>query len=185
MAHDLAIRATAEVKSRLGDVVYGEGDESFAEIVGRSLRSRGWRLSLAESCTGGLVSHLLTAYPASDFYVGAAVTYATSAKTRLLGVSEDTLRGHGAVSAEVTAEMAEGARRLCECDIAVAVTGVVGPEVSSPDKPVGLCFWAVSHPGGTVIRSRTFAGDRDEIQLAAAYAALDLVRRVAGGAPEP
>lgn len=185
IAHEIALRATAEVKTRLGDVVYGEGDESFAEIIGRSLRSRGFRLALAESCTGGLIAHILTAHPASDFLVGAAVTYATSAMTRLLGVSEDTLRGHGAASAEVAAEMAEGARRLCECDIAVAVTGVVSANGSSSTKPVGLCYWAVSHPGGTVIRERVFPGDRDEIQLGAAYAALDLVRRVAGGAESP
>jgi len=180
-AHDLALRATAEVKTRLADIVYGEGDESFAEIIGRSLRARGFRLALAESCTGGLIAHILTAYPASDFLVGAAVTYATSAMTRLLGVSEDTLRGHGAASAEVAAEMAEGARRLCQCDIAVAVTGVVSANGSSSTKPVGLCFWAVSHAGGTILRERIFPGDRDEIQLGAAYAALDLVRRVAGG----
>lgn len=184
MARELALRAAADVKTRLGDVVYGEGDESFAEIIGRALRSRGFRLALAESCTGGLMAHLLTAYPASDFLVGAVVTYTTSAKTRLLGVAEDTLRGHGAVSAEVTAEMAEGARRLCGCEIAVAVTGVLGSSSGSSERAAGLCYWAVSHPGRTVIRERVFSGDRDEIQLAAAYAALDLVRRVAGGAPD-
>lgn len=189
IARDLALRATADVKARLGDAVYGEGDEVFPEIVGRALRSRGWRLALAESCTGGLIAHLLTTYPASDFLVGGAVTYANSAKTRLLGVSEDTLRGHGGVSAEVAAEMAEGVRRLCECDIALSVTGIAGPSVGpsggTSGQPVGLCYWAVSHPGGTVVRDRVFAGDRDEIQLAAAYAALDLVRKVAGGTAEP
>jgi nicotinamide-nucleotide amidase len=184
IAHDLALRATTELKARLGDIVYGEGDETFPEIVGRALRSRGWRLALAESCTGGLVAHLLTTHPASDFFVGGAVAYANSAMSRLLGVSEDTMRGHGSVSAEVAAEMAEGARRLCACDIAVSVTGVTGPAGATSSKPVGLCYWAVSHPGGTVIRDRIFPGDRDEIQLAAAYAALDLVRRLAGGAPE-
>jgi len=112
------------------------------------------------------------------------ISYDPGAMTRLLGVSEDTLRGHGAVSAEVAAEMAEGARRVCECDIAVSVTGIIGPNGSTSAKPVGLCYWAVSHPGGTVIRERVFPGDRDEIQLGAAYAALDLVRRVACGVPE-
>jgi nicotinamide-nucleotide amidase len=183
-ARDVAQRAADDARARLGDVVYGEGSDTFPEVVGRTVRARGYRLAVAESCTGGLISHLLTSHPASDYFVGAAVTYANSAKTRLLGVSEDTLRGHGAVSAEVAAEMAEGARRLCECDIALSVTGIAGPTGGSAAKPVGLVHWAVAHPGGTVMRERVFPGDREEIQLHAAYAALDLLRRVAGNLPE-
>ncbi|MFT3773814.1 MAG: CinA family nicotinamide mononucleotide deamidase-related protein [Minicystis sp.] len=181
LARDLALAAAADVKGRLGSALYGEGDETFPEIVGRAVRSRGWRLALAESCTGGLIAHLLTTRPASDYLVGGAVTYATSAQSRLLGVSEDTLRGHGAVSAEVAAEMAEGARRLCECDVGLGVAGSFAPTASSGGKPAGLVFWAVAHPGGTVVRERVFNGDRDEVQLAAAYAGLDLLRRVAAG----
>jgi nicotinamide-nucleotide amidase len=184
LARDVAQKAAADVKARLGSVVYGEGDESFAEIVGRAVRSRGWRLAVAESCTGGLISHLLTSYPASDYLVGGAVTYANSAKSRLLGVSEDTLRGHGAVSGEVAAEMAEGVRRLCECDVGLGVTGIAGPTGGTATKPVGLVYWAVSHPGGTVVRDRVWNGDRDEVQMAAAYAGLDLLRRIAAGLPE-
>ncbi|HTJ85312.1 MAG TPA: competence/damage-inducible protein A [Polyangiaceae bacterium] len=179
-AHEVA----AKVRDLLGDAVYGEGDDSLPSITGRALRAKGWRLALAESCTGGLISHLLTSFPgASDFLVGAAVTYANSAKTRLLGVSEDTLRGHGAVSAEVAAEMAQGARRLCEVDVGLAVTGIAGPAGGTATKPVGLVYWAVAHPGGTVVRERVFPGDRNEIQLHAAYSALDLARRVAAGLP--
>jgi nicotinamide-nucleotide amidase len=184
LARDVAQRAADEVKARLGGALYGEGDETFPEIVGRAVRSRGWRLALAESCTGGLISHLLTTHPASDYLVGGAVTYANSAKSRLLGVSEDTLRGHGAVSAEVAAEMAEGVRRLCECDAGLGVTGIAGPTGATAGKPVGLVYWAVAHPGGTLVRSHVWSGDRDEVQLAAAYAGLDLLRRVAAGLPE-
>jgi nicotinamide-nucleotide amidase len=183
-AREAALRAAEEVKARLGDVVYGTGDESFPEIVGRAVRARGWRLAVAESCTGGLVMHLLTSYPASDYLVGGAVTYANSAKSRLLGVFEDTLRGHGAVSTEVAAEMAEGARRLCECDVALSITGIAGPTGGTATKPVGLVYWAVAHPGGTVVRDRVFVGSRDEVQLSAAYAGLDLLRRTAAGLPE-
>lgn len=182
-ARDVAQKAAEEVKERLGDVVYGEGEDAFPEVVGRAVRNRGYRLALAESCTGGLVSHLLTSYPASDYLVGGAVTYANSAKTRLLGVQEDTLRGHGAVSAEVAAEMAEGARRLCECDIGVGITGIAGPTGGTAAKPVGLVYWAVSSPQGTIVKDRVFPGDRDEVRRAAAYAALDLVRRVSLGIP--
>jgi len=184
VARDLAMRAAADVRARLGDVVYGEEDEAFAEMVGRAVRSRGYRLALAESCTGGLIAHMLTRFPASDYLVGGAVTYENSAKTRLLGVFEDTLRGHGAVSAEVAAEMAEGARRVCECDVGLAVTGIAGPTGGTAEKPVGLVYWAVAHPGGTVVRHKVFQGEREEVQTAAAYAVLDLVRRISLGLPE-
>ena len=183
-AREAALLAAEDVKARLGDVVYGTGDESFPEIVGRAVRSRGWRLAVAESCTGGLIMHLLTSYPASDYLVGGAVTYANSAKSRLLGVFEDTLRGHGAVSTEVAAEMAEGSRRLCECDVALSITGIAGPTGGTATKPVGLVYWCVAHPGGTIVRDRVFVGNRDEVQLAAAYAGLDLLRRLAAGLPE-
>jgi nicotinamide-nucleotide amidase len=184
VARDIALKAAADVKARLGDVVYGEGDESFPEMVARAVRNRGYRLALAESCTGGLIAHTLTRYPASDYLVGGAVTYANSAKTRLIGVSEDTLRGHGAVSAEVAAEMAEGIRRVCECDVGLAVTGIAGPTGGTATKPVGLVYWAVAHPGGTVVRDTVFQGEREDVQLAAAYAVLDLLRRIALGLPE-
>lgn len=180
-ARELALRATAEVKIRLGDVVYGEGADEFPERVGRAVHDRGWRLAAAESCTGGLITHLLTAYPASDYFIGSVVSYANSAKTKLLAVSEDTLRGHGAVSVEVAAEMASGARRVCDVDVAVAVTGIAGPSGGSDEKPVGLVHWAVAHPGGVCVKHRVFPGDRGEIQLASAYAALDTVRRLALG----
>jgi len=183
-ARDLATRASDEVRERLAGVVYGEGDDAFADIVGRTLRARGWRLAIAESCTGGLISHLITSYPASDYFVGSAVTYANSAKTGLLAVAEDTLRGHGAVSAEVAAEMAEGARRLCEVDVALSVTGIAGPTGGTETKPVGLCYFAVAHPGGTAVRHRVFPGERDEVRVGAAYAVLDLLRRIAGNLPE-
>jgi len=181
-AQELVLATTEEVRERLGDIVYGEGDEDLPGIVGRAIRARGWRLALAESCTGGLISHLLTSHPgASEYLIGAAVTYANSAKTRLLGVHEDTLRAHGAVSAEVAAAMAEGARRCCETDVGLAVTGIAGPTGGTSNKPVGLCFWACSHPQGTTIRERVFRGDRGEIRIHVAHAALDLLRRVATG----
>ncbi|NUP14376.1 MAG: competence/damage-inducible protein A [Polyangiaceae bacterium] len=180
-----AIEVASVVRDKLGDVVYGEGDETLASITGRALRARGWRLAVAESCTGGLISHLLTSYPgASDFLIGSAVVYANSAKTRLLGVAEDTLRGHGAVSPEVAAEMARGARRLCEVDVGLSVTGIAGPSGGTSTKPVGLVYWCVAHPGGTIVRERVFHGDRNEVQIHAAHAALDLLRRTAAGLPE-
>jgi nicotinamide-nucleotide amidase len=184
-AADAALAAAAmRLRAGAGEFVYGEGNQDLAALVLERLRGAGLRLAVAESCTGGLIMHLLTSYPASDYLVGGAVTYANSAKSRLLGVFEDTLRGHGAVSTEVSAEMAEGARRLCECEVALSITGIAGPTGGTATKPVGLVYWCVAHPGGTVVRDRVFVGTRDEVQLAAAYAGLDLLRRTAAGLPE-
>ncbi|AKT36432.1 CinA family nicotinamide mononucleotide deamidase-related protein [Chondromyces crocatus] len=179
VARDVACEAAVEVRRRLGDVVFGEGEEEFPEIVGRAISARGWQLAVAESCTGGLLSHLLTSFPASSYFVGGAVTYANDAKTRLLGVPDQMLRSHGAVSAEVAIAMAEGARRLHQVDVALAVTGIAGPSGGTATKPVGLVHWAIAHPGGTSAQHRIFPGGRDDVRYGAAYAALDLLRRTA------
>jgi nicotinamide-nucleotide amidase len=115
---------------------------------------------------------------ASDFLLVDAVTYANSAKTRLLGVEEDVLRGHGAVSPEVAAAMAEGVRRVSNADIALSLTGVAGPSGGTDEKPVGTVFLAVATKDGTVVKKRAFSafGDRVMIQTLAAYAGLAMVR---------
>jgi nicotinamide-nucleotide amidase len=175
--------ALEDARERLDELVYGEGDDTLVQAVARALRSRGWMLAAAESCTGGLVSKELTQLPASDYFAGSTVTYSNAVKSKLLGVSEDALRGHGAVSAEVAAEMAEGARRAFGTDVALAVTGIAGPTGGSAEKPIGLVFWAVAHPNGTVVQHRVFSGTRNQIQLAATYAVLDEVRRVCVSVP--
>jgi nicotinamide-nucleotide amidase len=179
-ARDLCERATAEVRARLGSVVYGDAEDTFANVVGRALRSRGWSLAIAESCTGGLVGHLLTTEPgASDFLLLDAVTYANSAKSRILGVEEETIRWHGAVSPEVAAAMATGAKRVSGADMALALTGIAGPSRGSEEKPVGTVYIAVAKPdGSTDVKHRVFGGDRIQIQTLAAYAGLQLVREL-------
>jgi nicotinamide-nucleotide amidase len=181
-ARVLADEAASEVKKRLPDVIYGEGDDTFPQVVGRMLSSSGLRLAVAESCTGGLLGHLLTSEPASEYFVADAVTYANDAKTRLLGVSEEDLRVHGAVSPVVAVAMAEGVRNRCDVDIGVSITGIAGPSGGTDEKPVGLVYWAVAHGGGeTLVRSRVFRGDRRQVQMVAAFAALSLVRDVVVG----
>lgn len=176
-AREACEKATAEVRSRLGDIIYGEADDTFASVVGRILRNRGVTLAIAESCTGGLVGAMLTREPgASDFLLLDAVTYANSAKERVLGVGGDLLRAHGAVSSECAAAMAEGARRASGADVALSLTGVAGPTGGSDDKPVGTVFMAVSGARGTDVKHRLFPGDRSQIQTFAAYAGLHLVR---------
>jgi nicotinamide-nucleotide amidase len=177
-ARDLCERATAEVRARLGTYVYGDADDTFAGVVGRALRARGWTLAIAESCTGGLVGHMLTREPgASDFLLLDAVTYANSAKSRILGVDEETIRWHGAVSPEVAGAMAQGARHVSGADVALSLTGVAGPSGGSDTKPVGTVYIGLARPDGTTeVAHRVFSGDRAQIQTLASYAGLSMVR---------
>lgn len=176
-AKALAERAGEEVTSRLSEVIFGQGEDTFAGVVGRTLRTRGWRLAIAESCTGGLVGHLLTKEPgASDYLLLDAVTYANSAKQAVLGVDEDVLRGHGAVSAEVATRMADGARRVSGAEVALSITGIAGPSGGSDAKPVGLVYLAVSTAKGTTVKEQRFPGDRHMIQTLAAYVGLSMVQ---------
>jgi nicotinamide-nucleotide amidase len=178
LARQRAHAIADDVRTRLGSIVYGDGEDTFPEVVGRCMRARGYRLALAESCTGGLVGSLLTSCPASEFFVADAVTYANSAKSTLLGVDEDVLRAHGAVSSDVAQAMAEGVKRACSVDIALAITGIAGPTGGTPEKPVGLVYWAVAHPKGTVVRSRVLSGDRSQIQRMAAFVGMAFLREV-------
>jgi nicotinamide-nucleotide amidase len=182
-AQALAERAAAEVRARLGDTIYGEEQDTFAGVVGRALRTRGATLAIAESCTGGLVGALLTKEPgASDFLLLDAVTYANSAKQNVLGVDEELLRGHGAVSPECACAMATGARRVSGADVALAITGIAGPTGGSDAKPVGLVYLAVATSRGTTVKERRFGGDRQWIQTLAAYAGLSMVKDAVTGA---
>ncbi len=177
VVRELAERAAAEVAVRLGDIVYGDGDDTFAGVVGRALRTRGWTLAIAESCTGGLVGHMITKEPgASDYLLLDAVTYANSAKQSVLGVDEDVLRGHGAVSPECAARMAEGARRVSGSDVALAITGIAGPGGASDNKPVGLVFFAIATKDGTEVKERRFNGERLWIQTLASYVGLQMIK---------
>jgi nicotinamide-nucleotide amidase len=179
-ARELCEQATAEVRARLATSIYGEGDDTFGGVLGRALRTRSWTLAIAESCTGGLVGHLLTREPgASDFLVLDAVTYANSAKSRILGVDEETIRWHGAVSAEVATAMAQGAKRVSGADLALSLTGVAGPAGGTENKPVGTVYIALARPDGAIdVKHKVFGGDRAHIQTLASYAGLQMVREL-------
>jgi nicotinamide-nucleotide amidase len=154
-------------------------DEDLASSVGRQLREHGRTVAVAESCTGGMVAKLLTDAPgSSDYFLGGLVAYSNAAKAALLAVSEETLRAHGAVSEETAREMARGARERFGADLAVAVTGIAGPDGGTPEKPVGTVFFALARKGETEIgKKREFHGDRATVRLAASLFALDLIRR--------
>ncbi len=182
---DLKTRAEGiadEVVTRLGDVVYERGERHLPAVVGDLLISKGVRLALAESCTGGLLSQWITEVPgASRYYQGGVVSYANSAKTGILGVSELLLERHGAVSEPVARAMAEGAKRVLRADYSIAITGVAGPTGGTQEKPVGLVHWAVSTPQNTFSKHRVFFGDRAQIQRRAATFALHFLLQALTG----
>ncbi|MEO6208238.1 MAG: CinA family protein [Candidatus Limnocylindrales bacterium] len=148
----------------------------LAKRVGTACRSLHLTLVTAESCTAGLVAHLVTEIPgSSDYFRGGIVSYADDVKESLAGVSTAVLRAHGAVSAQVALAMAEGARTSLRADVAVAVTGIAGPGGGSADKPVGLTYIALSDGHGGDVRRFIWTLDRSGNKLASAGAALTFV----------
>ncbi len=170
-----------------GDAVYTdrEGD-TLESVVGDLLRRAGRTLTAAESCTGGLLAERLTRVPgSSDYFLGGAVVYTDALKTQLLGVSEELLAAHGAVSEPVARAMAEGVRRALGSDYGVGITGVAGPGGGSAEKPVGTVHLAVAGPGagtepGTAVvhRQVRFPGDRERVRWQSSQLALEMLRRL-------
>jgi PncC family amidohydrolase len=148
----------------------------LAERVGASCRAGNRTLATAESCTGGLVAHLITEVPGSSAYFkGALVTYDDDVKTALADVPPSVLDAHGAVSAQVAVAMAEGTRRRLGVDLAVSVTGVAGPDGGSDTKPVGLTYVGIADADGDDVRRHLWTEDRSGNKRASAAAALSLV----------
>ena len=172
--------AVAEsLRTSLGSYLFTEDERSIAEIVLDLCRERDLTLGTAESCTGGMVAARLTAVPgASDAFRGSIVSYADDVKQESLGVHEELIAEHGAVSAEVAAAMAHGARERLGFGVAVAVTGVAGPGGGSEAKPVGLVFVHAVGPDGEKAVRTELPGDRDMIRGRATAASLHLVRRL-------
>jgi nicotinamide-nucleotide amidase len=154
--------------------------EALALKLGRALHSRGWRLATAESCTGGWIAKALTDVAgSSQWFDGGVVAYSNAAKIALLGVASDVLAAHGAVAEETVRAMAEGARSRFAVDLAVAVSGIAGPDGGSADKPVGTVHFAWAGPGGVTAARRIFAGDRETVRrLTVALALQRLVELV-------
>ena len=166
------------VAAKLGKNLYGFEEDDLETAVIHLLTARGQTLSLAESCTGGYISHLLTNVPgASAVLLAGLVTYSNAAKQRFVGVNQSTLESHGAVSDPVVREMAEGARRETGSDYALAVTGIAGPSGGTPEKPVGTVFIALARAGETIVLKQQNAYDRETFKQVTAQQALDLLRR--------
>jgi nicotinamide-nucleotide amidase len=176
-AEERADELSAALRSPLERYLFAEDERGIEEIVLALCRARGLALATAESCTGGMVAERITSVPgASDVFTGSVVTYSNVLKQHLLGVSNDLLQRHGAVSPEVAAAMASGARMRLAADVSVAVTGIAGPAGGTPDKPVGLVYLHAASPDGERARELNLPGEREQIRRRSTVAALHLLR---------
>jgi nicotinamide-nucleotide amidase len=161
---------------RLTGVVYGTGEQNLVAKVTRRLIESGRTIATAESCTGGMIGELVTAMPGSSkVFKGGAIVYSNDEKERQLGVENATLVAHGAVSEEVVREMASGARSRFDVDMAVAVSGVAGPDGGTAEKPVGTVWLAIATEAGVKTKKLGWPGLRDQIRTLSAWWALKLV----------
>jgi len=178
-------RAAGELTAALGEDVFSTDGRALEQVVGDGLRARGWRIAVAESCTGGLVASRLTDVVGSSKYVDRGVVcYSNRAKVELLGVAESDIAQHGAVSDEVGAAMASGVRERAGVEVGVGITGIAGPGGGSAAKPVGTVVVAVAWPGGGQVRRFRFLGGRAQVKFQASQAALDMVRRLLEGSAD-
>jgi len=167
-----------EIYSRLGQHIYGEGNACMAKIILKKLEANNQTLAIAESCTGGLLTSAFVDIPGSSSVVSeGVVTYSNAAKTARLGVSEDLLTKHGAVSPQVAAAMAEGIALTAGASIGMGTTGIAGPGGGTDDKPVGLVYIGLHIAGKTTeTKELRLIGDRNEIRARAVVAAMDMLR---------
>jgi nicotinamide-nucleotide amidase len=171
--------AVEQVRGALGLHVYSTDGRGLEEVVGAMLAERTLTIAVAESCTGGLIASRLTDVPGSSRYVERGiVSYSNLAKTELLGVPEEMLKAHGAVSEPVAKAMAEGIRSRSGVDIGIGVTGIAGPDGGTAEKPVGMVCIAAASAGREAIRTFRFVGGREMVKFQASQAALDMVRRM-------
>jgi len=179
-AEENLVRAAAELaRKKLSDAIYAEGVATMEETVVRLARTSGKTVATAESCTGGLVANRLTNVSgSSEMFRYGWVTYANEAKMTELGVPRDLLDNHGAVSPEVAQAMAAGALRKSGADVAVAVTGIAGPTGGTPEKPVGLVYFAIANANGRAqVLGKNLSQVRETFKYMASQIALDLLRR--------
>lgn len=176
-AEKLVEEAIVKLKSRVSAYAYGEDDADLAAVVLGQCRASGYKLAVAESCTGGMLGERLTSVPgSSDVFLGGVIAYHNDVKLDLLGVRAEDMERYGAVSEQVALQMASGVREKLGADVGVSVTGIAGPGGGTAEKPVGL-VWIAVH--GSELKARRFhvVGDRAEIRQRAAQAALEMVRR--------
>ena len=184
-ARALIVPVEKEVRDIFGPLVYGADVASMEEVVLGLLKEKGLTMGAAESCTGGLVAKRLTDLSgASAVFKGGVVSYTNEVKAGVLGVPQEMLDEFGAVSAQVAQAMAQGARKVLGCDLAVSLTGVAGPNPDDRNNPVGLIYVALDTPEGTRVRELHLINGRARIRTVAATNAFDMVRRYLTGLPD-
>jgi nicotinamide-nucleotide amidase len=167
-----------KLEAELGDAVFSDNGDSLEQIISYYLQMRSATLSVAESCTGGLVAERLTSVSGSSrYFIGGAVVYSNELKTQLADVPADLIEDFGAVSEQVAKALAEGIRKRCGTTLGLGITGVAGPTGGTAEKPVGLVYHALASESGTEVVKRNFPGDRQRIRWFASQQALDMVRK--------
>jgi len=167
-----------KIRKILGHYIYGTDKDELEDVIGRLLQKKRKTLSIAESCTGGMVSDKITDVSGSSAYFKMGViSYSNKAKEDLLSVSKETLKRYGAVSRPVALEMAKGVMRLSSSDVSVGITGIAGPTGGSRKKPVGLVYIAIARGKKAKVKECRFTGNRKDIKQQTQIAALDLIRR--------
>jgi nicotinamide-nucleotide amidase len=163
----------------LGDSIVGfEDDETLEKVIGRLLSQQNKTISTAESCTGGKIAQILTSVSgASNYFKGSVVSYATEAKIAILGISEDSIKKHSVVSAEVVKEMAINVRKMMKTDYAIATTGNAGPSKGDSEAEVGTVFIALATPNEVIIEEFNFGQPRDKVIDRAAIKSLEMLRK--------
>lgn len=179
---DLIIRMTEAsnwVVKKIGAHVFSENGEPMENVVGSLLKEKNHSLAVAESCTGGLISHLLTEVPgSSDYFLFSGVTYSNQAKEKVLGVSADTLKKYGAVHEQIAKEMAAGSRKLCGATYGLSTSGIAGPDGGTPAKPVGtVCIGLATSQAAAGYRLTFSNVNRQMNKKRFAMAAMDILRR--------
>src|ERR1043166_3661583 len=168
-----------QIHAVLGSYVYAEGDLTLEEVVGQLLRAKQQTLALAESCTGGFISHRITRIAGSSaYYIGGAVTYSNELKIRLLGGKPENLDKQGAVSRETALEMSQGVREHLGASLGLGVTGIAGPGGATPGKPVGTVWISIASEAMHEAQLFQFHGERERIIQGASQAALNWLRLV-------
>lgn len=177
-ADSIIAEVERKIRSKVEKYIYSEGEIDLEEIVGRLLTERKLTISVAESCTGGYISHRITNISGSSAYFNrGVVTYSNEAKVEMLHVPGELIEKFGAVSEEVAGSMAEGMRKISGTDIGISVTGIAGPTGATPEKPIGLVYIGLADHAGKVVRKYLFPDERVRFKERTSQAALELVRR--------
>ena len=161
----------------LGNYVYGRNEETIEEVVGNLLKSKKLKISVAESCTGGMLGEMITRIPgSSEYFQGGVISYSAKVKKDLLKVPQEVIKKYGEVSKEVAKLMAEGVRRCCHSDIGISITGIAGPGGATEKKKVGLVYMALSDGEKTITQKHRLFGNRQLIRVRSAHRALNMLR---------